>query len=114
MFFLREEQGRCIASVTIIRTASELNGLTEHIFEKSNVNSEKNFNNCGIMEGSYVVVSTDKRPAVATGFVTTVSFSAISISLDRYVRSQNFVTLSILFECVIETCVQNIKGKFSI
>lgn len=64
--------------------ASEANGLTEHIFEKSDVNRIANLGNCGIIEGNYVVVSTEKRPALATGFVTKISFSSISVSLDRY------------------------------
>lgn len=77
----RESSGRCISNVKIVNVANEESGLYEHTFQKDVPNG--NLMVFDIVENNYVVVSTDKRPAVACGFVTEVTTSKILILLDR-------------------------------
>lgn len=39
----------------------------------------------GLVASNYVVVSTDARAAIATGFVTQINQNQIEVSLERYV-----------------------------
>ncbi|KAG5878691.1 hypothetical protein JTB14_029759 [Gonioctena quinquepunctata] len=79
----REINGKCIINLKVTSIAEECDGVFEHVFEKAGNGSGDNFLANGIMESNYVVVSIDDRPAVASGFVTDISATSISITLDR-------------------------------
>lgn len=77
----REKQGKCISSVQVIEV-EYTNGMFMTTFERQKENAAS-FLDFEISEGSYIVVSTERRPAVATGFVTDKDEKSITISLDR-------------------------------
>nr|XP_023014382.1 DNA replication ATP-dependent helicase/nuclease DNA2-like [Leptinotarsa decemlineata] len=79
----REMNGRCIINLKVTSVMEECDGICEHTFEKMDTESEDNFLANGIMESNYIVISTDERPAVAAGFVTDITASSISVTLDR-------------------------------
>ncbi|EEZ99558.2 DNA replication ATP-dependent helicase/nuclease DNA2-like Protein [Tribolium castaneum] len=78
----REALGRSIVNMRVTFVENETNGLFKHTMEKENP-SLANLTAYDIIENNYIVVSTDSRPAVASGFVTEVSPTQISITLDR-------------------------------
>lgn len=78
----REINGRSITYLKIV-AVEECNNVFEHTFERKGNKAEDNFYLKGITEGSYVVVSTDNRPAVSSGFVTNITMISISVSLER-------------------------------
>lgn len=43
----------------------------------------KNFMTSGLAENSYVVISTNTRPAAATGFVSNIDHKTITVAADR-------------------------------
>lgn len=67
--------------MSLIENVVEGSGLYKHTFKK--LNQESNLLVCNILESQYVVVSTEKRPAVATGIVSYKDSEIITISLDR-------------------------------
>ncbi|KRT83034.1 hypothetical protein AMK59_4613, partial [Oryctes borbonicus] len=77
----REKFGKCIIFVKITKEVIECDGLYEHAFEKSD--QVTTFLASGIGESSYVIVSTDTRPAVAAGIVSYVTHNTISVILER-------------------------------
>jgi DNA replication ATP-dependent helicase Dna2 len=79
----REAKGRCITNVRVVFVGNERNGLFEHTFEKEKSRIGHNLTECDIVENNYVIVSTDSRAAIASGFVTEISSSRITITLDR-------------------------------
>lgn len=83
IYFFREVKGRCITNLKIVNIGDEVNGIYEHCFEKVN-DLNNNFYSNGITEGNYVLISTDKRTAVAAGFVSTLTPKTISVFLERY------------------------------
>lgn len=66
----------------VVFVGNDENGLFKHTFEKENP-LFCNLLAYDITENNYIIVSTNKRPAVATGFVTEISSSQIAIALDR-------------------------------
>ncbi|CAH0547646.1 unnamed protein product [Brassicogethes aeneus] len=79
----REPNGRCIINLKISKVGQELNFICEHSFEKIDFNNSYNFLSAGINENAYVIVSTDKRPAVAAGFVHYIDAKSITVYLER-------------------------------
>ncbi|CAG9821751.1 unnamed protein product [Phaedon cochleariae] len=79
----REINGKCIINLKITHIADECDGVFEHSFERINADFTCNFFSNGIVESNYVVISTNSRPAVATGFVTNITATTISVTLDR-------------------------------
>lgn len=77
--------GRSIINLKVLDVGEEMNGVYEHSFQKINDDTTVNLYANGIMEGNYVVVSTDTRPAIASGFVTDIKITSISVTLDRCV-----------------------------
>lgn len=83
IFFLcREAKGRCITNLKVVSVGAEVNGINEHHFEKNNDTSSNLYSN-GIMEGNYVLISTNKRTAIAAGFVSCITLKSISVFLER-------------------------------
>lgn len=81
-----------------MKIGEEINGIFEHLFEKLSDGTPVNIYANGIMEGNYVVISTDTRPAIASGFVTDLTITSISVTLDRYVtRNLNYLRMFIVF-----------------
>lgn len=78
---LREKQGKCITNVKITNVENS-SGFFSTTFEKK-YDSERNLVTCEIGENSYVVVSTDFRPAVSAGFVSYLDSKSIVVTLDR-------------------------------
>lgn len=77
----REKNGKCISNLKITEVEEcGIHYLTS--FAKPGKDG-KNFLSSGIYENTYVVISTNTRPAIATGFVTNVSQNSISIAADR-------------------------------
>lgn len=81
----REKLGKCITFVKLIKNVTECDALYEHTFGKVDVGDNSTFLTSGIGESSYVVVSTNQRPAVASGIVSSINPKSISVILDRYV-----------------------------
>lgn len=76
----REKYGKCISNVQI-SGVEECNDQYHMSFKKTNENA--NLMASGIAENNYVVISTDTRPAAATGFVTNIDNKTISVLADR-------------------------------
>ncbi|CAH1104668.1 unnamed protein product [Psylliodes chrysocephalus] len=82
----REKNGRCLTNL-IISTASEgLDEMIEHSFKK--IDDSFNFLVSTIVVNNYVVVSTEKRYAVAAGLVTDISKTAILVCLERNLHNK--------------------------
>ncbi|XP_072401459.1 DNA replication ATP-dependent helicase/nuclease DNA2 [Diabrotica undecimpunctata] len=80
----REKKGRCISNLRISKVSDVVDELYfEHYFEKIVPDSSRNFTTSGLTVGGYVVVSTDKRHAVAAGFVNDITTTSISVTLER-------------------------------
>lgn len=54
-----------------------------HVFEKVSTSGTKF--ECGFGDGNYVVISTGSRPAVATGFITRLDHTSVTIAIDKWV-----------------------------
>ncbi|XP_044269460.1 DNA replication ATP-dependent helicase/nuclease DNA2 isoform X2 [Tribolium madens] len=78
----REALGRSIANLRVTFIENETNGLFKHFLEKENP-SGANLMVSNITENNYIVVSTDSRPAIASGFVIEISPTRIIVVLDR-------------------------------
>ncbi|CAH1985188.1 unnamed protein product [Acanthoscelides obtectus] len=79
----REQFGRCIINLRLTNVGDETNGMYDHTFMKMNSVDGVNFFANGISDRNYVVISTNTRPAVASGFVSDISSNSISVTLDR-------------------------------
>ncbi|XP_028132105.2 DNA replication ATP-dependent helicase/nuclease DNA2 [Diabrotica virgifera virgifera] len=80
----REKKGRCISNLRISKVSDVIDELYfEHYFERMVPDSSGNFGTSGLLVGGYVVVSTDKRHAVAAGFVNDITATSISVTLER-------------------------------
>lgn len=71
----------------VVNVGDDINGIYEHSFEKNAF--DKDLYSNGITEGNYVLISTDKRTAIASGFVTSLTPITISVSLERYLLLQH-------------------------
>ncbi|CAG9854946.1 unnamed protein product [Phyllotreta striolata] len=77
----REVRGRCLTNLEVDLVIEESAEAVQHVFHKPNANS--NFLNSGIYQSNYVIVSTEKRYAVACGFVSKISHDSIVVNLDK-------------------------------
>lgn len=68
--------------MTIVTVGAEVNGSYEHQFAK-NSDTNSNLYSNGIMEGNYVLISTNKRTAIAAGFVSDINVKTINVFLER-------------------------------
>lgn len=85
----REKNGKCISNLKLVRISKESDDAsTEHVFERSKNYSLVNLLTIGMFEGQYVIVSSSKRHAIATGFIRNVTNNSITISLDRKISDQ--------------------------
>lgn len=77
----RRKRGTCIANTHLVGTVVEVSsGSYEHVFEwEDNVEVT-----CSFVEGDYLVVSSEMRPAVAAGLVRAVAFKQLTLHLERY------------------------------
>lgn len=75
--------GKSITNVRVTKSVTECDGLYEHTFETIDTESNATFLTSGVGENSYVIVSTDKRPAVASGLVSFIDHKRISVILER-------------------------------
>lgn len=77
----REQAGKCICNLII----TEIEDCDNHylISFTKKVEENKHFMSFGISENSYVVISTNTRPAAATGFVSSICHKTITVAADR-------------------------------
>jgi len=79
-----EKRGQCIAFLKITNAVKEEgNRYYLHRMEKSDKCCQKDFSLTNFSISNYSVVSTDKRNAIATGFVSAINKKTIDILLDR-------------------------------
>ncbi|KAK4872773.1 hypothetical protein RN001_014802 [Aquatica leii] len=78
----REKNGQCVSGV-VVKEVTDCGGLYQHSFVKLSGTDNFTMQSSGIGVGNYVVVSTDRRPAVAAGFATDMDTHMITINLDR-------------------------------
>ncbi|KAK9881525.1 hypothetical protein WA026_016406 [Henosepilachna vigintioctopunctata] len=83
----READGRCLSFLKITEVSDECSGMMDHTFTKDDTSF--NFFSSGICEGNYTVISTDNRPAVASGFVMQINAHSITIALDRNLKKKH-------------------------
>ncbi|KAI4471143.1 dna2/nam7 helicase family [Holotrichia oblita] len=84
----REKLGKTITNVKVTKAVTECDGLYEHTFEKLGTESNTTFLTSGVGENSYVIVSTDKRPAIASGLVSFIDHKRISVILERNLNAK--------------------------
>lgn len=80
--YKREQTLQCISHLKLLTVIEEENDRYKHTFVKEPTSNV--FMKSLINDGSYVVVSTDKRPSIASGIVSRKETNSISITLDRY------------------------------
>ncbi|CAI6352124.1 unnamed protein product [Macrosiphum euphorbiae] len=81
-YFEREKRGNCISSLKIKNVVKEQgNRYYLNTMEKSKKSDKIKHTNFSL--NNYVVVSTNHRNAVATGFISTLTETSINILLDR-------------------------------
>ncbi|XP_050539409.1 DNA replication ATP-dependent helicase/nuclease DNA2 isoform X2 [Daktulosphaira vitifoliae] len=79
----REKRGHCIASLKISSDVKEQGDKYYiHTMEKLDKKKKNNFKLTDFSVGSYSVVSTNERTAVATGYISFLSESTVDILLD--------------------------------
>lgn len=81
-FVFRQAKGQCITNLKVVSVGEDIDGIYEHCFAKTNALNDNLFSN-GITESNYVLVSTNKRTAIASGFITCLTPKMIYISLER-------------------------------
>ncbi|XP_030756955.1 DNA replication ATP-dependent helicase/nuclease DNA2 [Sitophilus oryzae] len=89
----RKKKGKCLINLKLVNVKPEPNGLYSHTFtdfSQENGFSEQNGNflSSGIVDSSYIVASTESRPAVASGFVTELTVNSIVVTLERDLRKK--------------------------
>ncbi|XP_056631661.1 DNA replication ATP-dependent helicase/nuclease DNA2 [Diorhabda sublineata] len=88
----REKNGKCISNLKLVQTTNNSDdAITEHVFKKSNNDLPVNLITIGMFEGQYIIVSSSKRHAIATGFIRNITNNSVTISLERNIsdRYQN-------------------------
>lgn len=80
----REKNLQCLSDMLLTKVIHEGDGLYKHIFKKRDSNNTTDLLHSAINKSNYVVVSTDKRPGVASGYVANKDSATITVSLDRY------------------------------
>ncbi|GLV38467.1 DNA replication helicase/nuclease 2 [Carabus blaptoides fortunei] len=95
----REQRGKSLAYLKLVQSVQEENDTYKHTFVRSTDDSVKILmdNNLkldllksGLVANNYVVVSTDVRSAIATGFVTEISQEQIEVNLERNLTERYF------------------------
>ncbi|XP_049819386.1 DNA replication ATP-dependent helicase/nuclease DNA2 isoform X2 [Aethina tumida] len=136
----RESDGKCIINLRLVDVGDPVNGLYMHTFEKNDPSQSINFLASGLCENKYVVISTDTRPAVSAGLVTSIDATSLVVHLDRdlsikhpnkifhvdtydsnTIQSFNMTSLSLLLEltprgeqlrqCIIDRKVPTFENK---
>lgn len=95
----REKNLQCISYMKIESVLEEENGY-KHTFVKG-ITSDAAMQTL-ITEGSYVMVSTDKRPAVASGIVCHKESNSIDVLLERYAKDNCVFVNEELFFFLLE------------
>lgn len=79
----REALGKSLCFLKLAEKVKSVgNESFMHTFQSKN-ESGRNFIDSGLNPGNYVVVSSDKRVAIASGFISEVSSNAIMVALER-------------------------------
>ncbi|XP_076271815.1 DNA replication helicase/nuclease 2 isoform X1 [Rhynchophorus ferrugineus] len=81
----RKKKGKCLIDLRIKAVTKEDNRLYTHKFEESKTkkSADVNFLASGLADHNYVVVSTEDRPAIASGFITQMSPNSVEVTLER-------------------------------
>ncbi|XP_060534647.1 DNA replication ATP-dependent helicase/nuclease DNA2 isoform X2 [Cylas formicarius] len=79
----RRDKGKCLINLKIAKVSPECNSMWEHTFQSRDDAEKGNFFISGLTENNYVVISVETRPAVASGYVTCITSSSITVCLDR-------------------------------
>lgn len=79
----REKNAQCLSNMVLIDCTKEAHDMYKHTFRKISSENANLFESL-ICDGNYVVISTDERPAVATGFVHHKDVKNITVTIDRY------------------------------
>lgn len=72
-----------MTNMQVVEVGADCNATYEHTFCKNPLSPASNLILSGISENNYVIISTDSRPGVASGFVTDVTSATITACLDR-------------------------------
>lgn len=88
-------RGKSICYLNVTNISAEEDGNYTHVFQRTSEDTaveiikekglKNDFLHSEIVVSNYVVISTDNRPAIATGFVRSISENEIVVHLERYV-----------------------------
>nr|XP_022919346.1 DNA replication ATP-dependent helicase/nuclease DNA2 [Onthophagus taurus] len=82
----REKQGKCLSNLNLIGCIADADGFYKHTFKK--ITETTTLLISGLNESSYVVISTNERPAVASGLVTYIDHTTIIVELERNLQDR--------------------------
>lgn len=84
ILFYREKRGKSLCSMVVVGTVMEKGDYYVHIFQKD-CDQFSDLRISGLAVGEYVTVSTDNRLAVATGTISDITQSTLTLLLNRSV-----------------------------
>ncbi|XP_015607764.1 DNA replication ATP-dependent helicase/nuclease DNA2 [Cephus cinctus] len=88
----REKNSKCLGNLSVVNKVTEECGKYEHKFSratKTNKNSIDDFRRTNFTESEYVIISTNTRINISSGFITDIQEDFIAVLLDRNITSQN-------------------------
>lgn len=88
-------KGKCISNLKVIGKVTEQYGKYEHLFVRANGQpiSIKS-NTTELVQNEYIIVSTDTRINISSGFVMKIKKDAIILLLNRYVINRYDISMT--------------------
>lgn len=84
LFISSVKKGYCIASLKISKAVKDQGSRYYlHTMEKSNKSTQNNFKLTNFSVNNYLVVSTNNRNAISTGFISALTETTVDLLLDR-------------------------------